>query len=66
MFTYVSDDPLSDPGHETIVTMIFEDQGAKTLMTFRQQEFESAGARDSHQFGWGSCMDRFALYLQAA
>ena len=46
--------------------MIFEDQGTKTLMTFRQQEFESAGERDSHQFGWGSCMDRFALYLQAA
>jgi len=66
VFTYISDDPASDPEHETVVTMIFEDQGAKTLMTFRQQEFESAAARDSHQFGWGSCMDRFALYLQEA
>jgi len=65
VFTYVSDDPASDPDHETIVTMIFEDQGATTLMTFRQQEFESAAARDSHQFGWGSCMDRFAAWLEA-
>ncbi len=36
----ISDDPASNPEHETIVTMIFEDQGAKTLMTFRQEEFE--------------------------
>jgi uncharacterized protein YndB with AHSA1/START domain len=66
VFTYVSDDPASDPDHQTIVTMIFEDQGVKTLMTFRQQEFESGAARDSHRFGWGSCMDRFAAWLQAA
>ena len=57
---------MSDPDHETVVTMIFEDQGAKTLMTFRQQEFESVAARDSHQFGWGSCMLRFAAWLEAA
>lgn len=63
VFTYVSDDPESDPERETIVTMIFEDRGEKTLMTFRQQEFESVAARDSHQGGWRSCMDRFAAAL---
>jgi uncharacterized protein YndB with AHSA1/START domain len=66
VFTYISDDPESDPEHETVVTMIFEDQGAKTLMTFRQQEFESVAARDSHRFGWTSCMERFAGYLEQA
>jgi len=66
VFTYISDDPESDPEHETVVTMIFEDQGAKTLMTFRQQEFESAAARDSHQHGWTSCMQRFAAFLETA
>ena len=66
VFTYISDDPASDPEHETVVTMIFEDQGSKTLMTFRQQEFESAAARDSHQFGWTSCMQRFAAFLETA
>ena len=65
VFTYISDDPQSDPEHETIVTMIFEDLGAKTLMTFRQQEFESVAARNSHQFGWTSCMARFAAFLEA-
>jgi uncharacterized protein YndB with AHSA1/START domain len=66
VFTYISDDPQSDPEHETIVTMIFEDLGAKTLMTFGQQEFESVAARDSHQFGWTSCMARFAAHLEQA
>lgn len=66
VFTYVSDDPESDPHHETVVTMVFEDQGGRTLMTFRQEEFESAGERDSHSFGWNSCMERFAAWLEAA
>ena len=63
VFTYISDDPVGDRDHETIVTIIFEDQGAKTLMTFRQAEFESVAARDSHRGGWTSCMERFAAYL---
>ena len=63
VFTYISDDPESDPEHETIVAVSFTDNGAKTLMTFRQAEFESAAARDSHRHGWTSCMERFAAYL---
>lgn len=63
VFTYVSDDPLGTSGHETLVTITFADQGAKTLMTFRQAVFESVAARDSHRGGWTSCMERFAAYL---
>ena len=66
VLTYISDDPLSDPDHETIVTVTFADQGEKTLMTFRHAGFESDGARDSHQFGWTSCMKRFTAYLDHA
>ena len=55
---------MSDPEHETGVTILFEDQGAKTLMTFRPEEFESVAARDSHNFGWTSCLQRFAAYLK--
>jgi uncharacterized protein YndB with AHSA1/START domain len=66
VLTYISDDPVSEPDHETVVTIIFEDHGAKTLMTFRQEEFESVAARDSHHFGWTSCMERFAAYLGQA
>ena len=63
VFTYVSDDPLGISGHETLVTITFADRGAKTLMTFRQAEFESVAARDSHRGGWTSCMERFAAYV---
>lgn len=66
VFTYISDDPESDPDHETIVTVTFADHGAKTLMTFRQAEFESVASRDSHRHGWTSCMERFAAYLARA
>ena len=63
VFTYVSDDPESDPEHETVVTMTFADRGPQTLMTFRQEAFESIAERESHQGGWTSCMDRFAASL---
>jgi uncharacterized protein YndB with AHSA1/START domain len=66
VFTYISDDPESDPDHETIVTVTFADHGAKTLMTFRQADFESRAARDSHHGVWTSCMERFAAYLAQA
>lgn len=66
VFTYISDDPESDPEHETVVTMIFEELGEKTLMTFMQREFKSRAERDSHRGGWTSCMDRFAAWLAQA
>lgn len=66
VLTYISDDPFSDPDHKTIVTVTFADQGAKTLMTFRHAGFESEAPRNSHQFGWTSCMKRFAAFLEQA
>ncbi len=66
VFTYVSDDPRGNPGHETLVTVTFADQGAKTLMTLRQTGFESIGARDSHRGGWTSCIERFARFVTPA
>ena len=66
VFTYVSDDPLGAPGHETLVTVTFEQRGAKTMMTLRHNGFESKPARDSHHGGWTSCLDRFARYMSVA
>jgi hypothetical protein len=51
---------------QKITPFLWADHGAKTLMTFRQAEFESVAARDSHQGGWTSCMERFAAYLAPA
>ena len=66
VFTYVSDEANSTPGHETVVTVTFAEQGGLTRLTLRQEGFESAAARDAHQGGWTSCMDRFAGYISAS
>lgn len=66
VFTYVSDDPIDAPGRETLVTVSFEERGAKTMMTLRHSGFESKPARDSHARGWGSCIERFARYVTPA
>ncbi len=63
-FTYLSDDPNSDPEHETIVTVTFAEQGNKTLLTLRQANFESVAARDAHNFGWNSALTRFGQFIQ--
>ncbi len=66
VFTYVTDDPHSMPGVETLVTVTFAEQGAKTRLTLRQTLFDTVASRDAHEGGWTSCMTRFAGYLAAA
>ena len=66
VFTYVSDDPLGAPGHATLVTVTFEERGAKTMMTLRHSGFESQPAQASHRGGWASCIERFARYISVA
>lgn len=51
---------------ETLLTVTFEDLGAKTRMTLRQAVFESVAARDDHRGGWSSSLDRLAEYLKVA
>jgi uncharacterized protein YndB with AHSA1/START domain len=63
VFTYVSDDPLGEPGHETLVTVTFAERGDRTMMILRHSGFESVPARDSHRGGWTSCVERFARYI---
>jgi uncharacterized protein YndB with AHSA1/START domain len=67
VFTYFSDDPNSKPGHETVVTVTFEEhEGRKTKLTLRQAVFESVAARDAHQGGWTSVVERLAGYMARA
>jgi uncharacterized protein YndB with AHSA1/START domain len=51
---------------QTTMTLTFEDHGGKTKLTLRQSVFESVTARDLHQGGWTSSLDRLAEYLAAA
>jgi uncharacterized protein YndB with AHSA1/START domain len=51
------------PGHETLVTVRFDDLGGKTRIRFEQTGFDSAGARDGHGQGWNECLDILAGHL---
>jgi uncharacterized protein YndB with AHSA1/START domain len=63
VFSYVTDDPGTTPGQETLVTLTFEDRGGSTRMRFRQAVFESVASRDAHRGGWTSSLERLAEYL---
>ncbi len=51
---------------ETVLTLTFEDLDGKTRLTLRQTLFESVTARDLHQGGWNSSLDRLEEYLKVA
>ncbi|MGH7913603.1 MAG: SRPBCC domain-containing protein, partial [Candidatus Binataceae bacterium] len=54
------------PGHETILTVTFDEEGDKTKLTLHQDVFESVTARDAHQSGWTSGLECLAEYLANA
>jgi len=56
-------DAEGKPGHETLLTVHFAEQGGKTKLTLHQAIFESVTARDGHQDGWASSLDRLAAHL---
>jgi uncharacterized protein YndB with AHSA1/START domain len=66
VFTWAWEDADAVRGHETLVTVTFEDHGHATKLTLHQAIFESATAREAHREGWTSCLDRFAAYLTEA
>lgn len=63
VFTFAWEEE-GERGLETLVTIAFAEQGAKTLMTFRQTPFQSAGELDGHRGGWTSSFDRLGDYLE--
>jgi uncharacterized protein YndB with AHSA1/START domain len=52
-----------DETFETVVTVLFEDRGEKTLMKFYQSIFNTRSNRDGHIGGWTSAFDRLDEYL---
>jgi uncharacterized protein YndB with AHSA1/START domain len=65
VFTFAWEDAQGNPGHETVVTVTFGDIGGKTELTLHQAMFETVTARNEHQRGWTSTIERFAEYLRA-
>jgi len=63
VFTFAWEEE-GERGLETLVTITFAEQGAKTLMTFRQTPFRSTGELDGHRGGWTSSFDRLGDHLE--
>jgi uncharacterized protein YndB with AHSA1/START domain len=63
VFTYADEDADGTLGPETLVTVMFDEHGTKTKLTLRQVDFDTVASRDAHQWGWTSCLERFAAYL---
>lgn len=43
---------------ETLITVTIRPEGFGTKLTFRHEPFATPQARDSHESGWGECLDR--------
>lgn len=65
VMTHVWDDEAGKPGHETLLTLRFEERGGKTLLTLHQAVFDSVESRDGHMGGWSECLDKLAEHLAA-
>ena len=63
VFTFAWEDAEGKPGHQTLVTVTFTEQGGKTKLTLHQAVFDTVEARNEHRRGWASCLERFAEYL---
>ncbi len=66
VFTYAWEEADGALGNETLVTVTFAEQGARTRLTLHQAAFDTVESRDGHQAGWTSCLERFADYLAKA
>lgn len=53
----------STPERESLVTVSFKPDGGGTLMTLHHEQFFDEAARDRHNAGWTSFMDRLENFL---
>jgi len=54
---------ISTPERESLVTLTFKPDGDGTLFTMLHEQFFDEKARDSHQGGWTSAMEKLDQYL---
>ena len=63
VMTHVWEREDGSAGEETLLTVLFEDQGGKTRMTLIQTGFASTESRDGHAEGWDECFERLEKLL---
>ena len=54
---------ISTPERESLVTLTFKPDGTGTLMTLLHEQFFDEDARDRHQGGWTSAVEKLEQYL---
>ncbi len=63
IFTWERDGMEGRPEIRTVVTLSFEEAGARTLFTLHHATFGTTADRDGHRGGWTECLERLAAYL---
>jgi uncharacterized protein YndB with AHSA1/START domain len=58
-------DEDGERGNDTLITVTLKEAGDGTRLTFHQAFFDTVETRDSHEEGWGECMDRLVDYIAA-
>jgi uncharacterized protein YndB with AHSA1/START domain len=53
----------STPERESLVTVLFKPDGDGTLLTLTHEQFIDDEARDAHQGGWNSALDKMEKYF---
>jgi uncharacterized protein YndB with AHSA1/START domain len=64
VFTFTWENEGPSAGHETLVTITFEERDGKTVQTFHQAPFRNLERRDSHVGGWSEAFDKEAAYAE--
>ena len=57
VFTHAWEDENGEPGHISLITVTFAEEGSKTRMRFEHIGFANAEARDNHDEGWSSAFE---------
>jgi uncharacterized protein YndB with AHSA1/START domain len=61
VLTFAWEDEQGRLGPETLLTLTLAEQdGGRTAMTLHQAGFETISARDAHEGGWSSALERLA------
>jgi uncharacterized protein YndB with AHSA1/START domain len=63
VFTHVWEEGHGATGHETLISITFEEIGGKTKMTFHKAVLVSVYERNEQYAGWRECFDRLRDYL---
>jgi uncharacterized protein YndB with AHSA1/START domain len=53
----------STPERESLVTILIEPDGDASWLTLRHEQFFDTTARDNHEGGWNSSLDRLEAFV---